>query len=86
MMRGEDQYGNKYDSIEEMWAREVGGIKPPAGMTEAEEKTFEKMHLVGDQSNWYNKQVKYWDVIIFCSFQGTRSYNKWSARRLWDNP
>ena len=47
--RGEDSQGNAYQSINEMWQREVKAA--------AQEKAQ------GEES-WYKKQVEYWDVRI----------------------
>jgi hypothetical protein len=56
--RGEDTFGNSYQSIDEMWKQE---LKPEeAALMQA--AGVEIKGRVGDEKSWYKKQVEYWDV------------------------
>jgi hypothetical protein len=62
--RGEDTFGNQYQSIDQMWKSELqpeeakmmeaAGMLPPGGIK----------GRVGDEKSWYKKQIEYWDVRL----------------------
>ena len=57
--KGEDQEGNKYTSIGQMWDDQLNPeyIKMVQEMS-AEEKNKQR---VGNKENWYQGSVEYWD-------------------------
>ena len=57
--RGEDTFGNQYDNIDDFVKRELDpNVKLPP------EEEAKIPGRIGSLNNWYDGQVKYWDVHI----------------------
>ena len=57
-MSGEDNFGNSYASVEEMWKFELRNDVND----EAFNKTF---NIIGSKQNWYKSGLDYWNAKLF---------------------
>ncbi len=64
MLKGADGFGNEYESIEDMWKKELKN-KGVGNNSESEESSEEEVkECVGTEQAWYSKQVQYWNVTF----------------------